>query len=263
MAKDEGYIKLFRSLLNWEWIDKPETLSTFIFLLLVANHSDNEWHGITIKRGQTVTSYAEIAHKMGISLQQVRTSIKRLNSTGEITHQTTNRYSLITIRNYEVYQSVINTQTNNQATISQQPSNNQATTNKNDKNDKNDKKYIYEQKNAFFDSFWCAYPKKKNKLRAQEVFYRLNVTDDLLQKIITAINKQKLTEEWQKENGRFIPYPDTWLKYRRWEDETKVTTYQKEVSFDIELAERQAKENRIDFATKKNRRKRSCEISTT
>ncbi len=262
MPKDEGFIKLFRSLIDWEWFDKPETLSTFIFLLLTANHTDNEWHGTTIKRGQLVTSLDKICTKTGLSVAQVRTSLKRLKSTNEITSQTTNRYSLITIRNYDIYQGAINTVINKQTTNSEQTSNNQSTTNKNEKNDKNDKKYIYEQKNAFFDSFWCAYPKKKNKIRAQEVFNRLNVTDDLLQKIITAINNQKLTEEWQKESGRFIPYPETWLKYRRWEDEIQITTCRKEVSFDVELAERQARENRIDFGTKKNRRKRHSEITT-
>lgn len=257
MAKDEGYIKLFRSLLNWEWIDKPETLSTFIFLLLVANHSDNEWHGTTIKRGQTVTSYTEIAHKMGLSVQQVRTSIKRLNSTGEITHQTTNRYSLITIRNYEVYQSIINTQINSQATISQQSSNNQSTTNNNEKNDKNDKKYIYAQNDSAFDAFWNAYPKKKDKVRARATFDKLNITDELLKKILTAIDEQKKSEDWQKENGRFIPYPATWLNGHRWEDEINVTPYQKEVSFDVERAEQQAKDNRKRFGSMKNTRRSS------
>ncbi len=257
MAKDEGYIKLFRSLLTWEWIDKPETLSTFIFLLLVANHSDNEWHGTTIKRGQTVTSYTEIAHKMGLSVQQVRTSIKRLKSTGEITHEKTNRYSLITIRNYEVYQSIINTQINNQATVSQQSSNNQLTTNNNEKNDKNDKKYIYAQNDSAFEAFWNAYPKKKDKVRARTAFDKLNITDELLQKFLTAICEQKKSEDWQKENGRFIPYPATWLNGHRWEDENKVTTYQKEVSFDVERAEQQAKDNRKDFGSMKNKRRRS------
>jgi hypothetical protein len=169
---------------------------------------------------------------------------------------------LITIRNYDIYQSAINTAINKQTTNSEQTSNNQSTTNKNEKNDKNDKKYIYEQKSAFFDSFWCAYPKKNNKIRAQEVFNKLNITDELLQTMLSAINKQKLTEEWQKENGRFIPYPETWLKYRRWEDEIQITTCQKDVSFDVSLAEKMARENRIDFGTKKNRRRRHSEINT-
>lgn len=255
MPRDEGYIKLFRSLLNWEWIDKPETLSTFIFLLLTVNHSDNEWHGMTIKRGQTVTSYTEIAHKMGLSVQQVRTSVKRLISTGELTHQTTNRYSLITIRNYEVYQSVVNTPINNQATNNQQSSNNQSTTNNNEKNKKNDKNYIYAQSDTAFDAFWNAYPKKKDKRRARDVFNRLNITDDLLKVLITAIDNQKQSAEWQKNNGQFIPYPATWLNGHRWEDEIQITTCQKEVSFDVGRAEKQAGENRKDFGTKKNKRR--------
>ena len=256
MPKDEGYIKLYRSLLNWEWIDKPETLSTFLFLILSANHSDKEWHGTTIKRGQTVTSYNEICTKLGLTVAQVRTSIKRLISTGEITHQKTNRYSLITIRNYDTFQGVNNTQIDSQTTVKQQSVNSQSTTNKNEKNKKNEKKYIYAQKNEFFDAFWCAYPKKKNKIRAREVFESLTITDELINHILTAINNQKQTEEWQKEGGRYIPYPDRWLKYHRWEDDIKISACQKEVSFNVELAEKRAKESRVDFGSMKNKRRR-------
>lgn len=271
MSKDEGYIKVFRSLLGWRWFNKPETLSTFIYLLLTAKYTDTEWQGITIKRGQIITKYPEICTNTGLSVAQVRTSIKRLKSTGEITHQTTNQYSLITITNYDLYQGIANSLIDSRATDEQQANDSRATdehTNnkKNIKKVKKDKKYIYEQKNAFFDSFWCSYPKKKNKIRAFEVFNNLNVTEELLQVILIAIEKQKLTEEWRKENGRFIPYPETWLKYHRWEDEISnqpkaigfggVMFGREDVSFDVELAERQAKERLIDFGSKKNPRRR-------
>lgn len=55
-----GYIKIWRSLLDWEWYDDANTLRVFLHLLLTANHEDGEWHGMIIRRGQVVTSYVRI-----------------------------------------------------------------------------------------------------------------------------------------------------------------------------------------------------------
>lgn len=140
MAQEtRGYIKLFRSLLDWEWFDCPETLSVYVFLLLSANHCENQWRGITVKQGQTVTSYSQIAQKTGLTIKQVRTAINHLKQTGEVAHQTTNRYSLITIQNYELYQS----QTASQKADERQAEGKQRATNKNDNNEKNN--YIKEK----------------------------------------------------------------------------------------------------------------------
>ena len=86
---DNGWIKLHRKFLEWEWFDKPEMVQLFIFLLLSANHADNDWRGMTIKRGQLVTSYASIKEKTGLSVQTIRTCIRRLKSTSELTSKVT------------------------------------------------------------------------------------------------------------------------------------------------------------------------------
>lgn len=99
-----SWIKIFRELLQWEWFEKPEMVQFFIYLLLKANSEDRQWQGITVKRGQFVTSNASMRRDLNLSEQQVRTCIKRLISTGEITYQSTNRYVVITICNYDRYQ---------------------------------------------------------------------------------------------------------------------------------------------------------------
>lgn len=67
-----------------------------------------------------------------------------------------------------------------------------------------------------FDEFWKAYPKKKNKIDAQKAFSKVKAP---LQTLLDAIERQKQSEQWKKNNGQFIPYPATWLNRGAWEDE--------------------------------------------
>jgi hypothetical protein len=135
-----GWIKLHRQFLNWEWFNKSEAVHLFMYLLLKANHKDGTWQGIDINKGQFITSYGKISSDTGISLQTVRTLLKKFENTNEINTQTTNKYTVLTICKYADYQSE-ETETNTQLTNKQQSTNKQLTTNKNDKNNKEE--YIY------------------------------------------------------------------------------------------------------------------------
>ena len=139
-----GWIKLHRKIVDWEWFTSPSTLQLFIYLLLRANKEDKKWRGILIKRGQLVTSVATISEETKLSTQQVRTSLNRLKSTNEITSKTTNRFTLVTVCKYESYQlyEEVEQQTKQQAL---QQTNNKQITNKqqqlkNNKNIRNNKK---------------------------------------------------------------------------------------------------------------------------
>jgi len=72
----------------------------------------------------------------------------------------------------------------------------------------------------YFHVFWDKYPKKQDKRRAYDVFRRLSVTPDLLEKMLRALDIQKKSEQWRKAKGQYIPHASTWLNGRRWEDET-------------------------------------------
>lgn len=137
----EGWIKIYRELLQWEWFGKAEMVQLFLYLLLKAGNKDKQWQGIQVKRGQLVTSNSLIRRDLGLSEQQIRTCLKRLISTGEITYQATNRYVIITICNYDRYQESkcvsneqTNEQVNTQATSEQRAINEQSTTTKEVKN---------------------------------------------------------------------------------------------------------------------------------
>ena len=70
-----------------------------------------------------------------------------------------------------------------------------------------------------FDEFWKAYPKKQGKDLAKTSFAKRKVNKELLQKMLSAIDQQKSTDQWKKDGGQFIPAPATWLNQGRWQDE--------------------------------------------
>lgn len=72
-----------------------------------------------------------------------------------------------------------------------------------------------------FDQFWAAYPKKTAKPDAIKAYGKIKPDEALLARILSAIQKQKATAQWQEDGGRFVPYPATWLNGHRWEDEVQ------------------------------------------
>ena len=70
-----------------------------------------------------------------------------------------------------------------------------------------------------FTLFWKAYPKKVGKGAAEKTWKKIKPTAELFNTIMAAIDAAKASEQWQRENGRYIPNPTTWLNQRRWEDE--------------------------------------------
>lgn len=150
----QGWIKLHRELLDKAiWTEStPEQKTILMTILMLANHKEKEWEwkGKRFKAepGQFVTSLEKIALKSGkgISIQNVRTAIKRFEKYEFLTNESTNKNRLITIVNWCTYQATDdepNKQNNKQLTSNQQATNKQLTTNKNVKNDKNVKKNKY------------------------------------------------------------------------------------------------------------------------
>ena len=117
----EGWIKLHRKILNWEWFKEDNTFRVFIYLLSSANYKTSKWRGITVNRGQVITGRSVIAEDLGISERSVRTCLSRLKSTSEITVKSTNKYSIVTVCKYEEYQFIgnYNDQQNDQQSVQQ------------------------------------------------------------------------------------------------------------------------------------------------
>jgi DNA-binding transcriptional MerR regulator len=139
-----GWIKLHRKFLDWEWFNKSEAVHLFLYMLIKANHKDVKWQGNDVKRGQFISSLGNISNATGISIQQIRTILKKLEKTNEIEVKSTSQFTIVTICKYECYQDE-NETTNKPLTNNQQTTNKPSTTNKNEKKEKNN---IY----SFLDS---------------------------------------------------------------------------------------------------------------
>lgn len=74
-----------------------------------------------------------------------------------------------------------------------------------------------------FDSFWSVYPKKTAKKDARKAWDKLKVDNELYTLIMKNLMKQTKSQDWSKENGKYVPYPATWLNGHRWEDEVEVS----------------------------------------
>lgn len=138
MDDNISFVKLYRKILGWEWYTDVPTKTLFIHLLIVANRYPTRWRGQEIKTGQKITSLANLAEETGLTLQQTRTALKKLEKNGELSIKSTNKFTLITVENYAEYQCTKD-ESNNQITNEQQSNNNQITTNKKVKKDKESK----------------------------------------------------------------------------------------------------------------------------
>lgn len=87
---------------------------------------------------------------------------------------------------------------------------------------KKQNKELNELQEKQFDKFWQAYPKKVSKKQAQKSWKKINPSLELFEKMLKALEMVKQTEQWKKDNGKYVPYPATWLNQERWTDEIKM-----------------------------------------
>lgn len=102
----ERWIKAYTSLLDWEFFFDPLILRTWIYLLMKANIKDMVLKdGVTVKRGQFVTSLSELSRDLRMSVKQMRRVLGALKTAGYVTSKWASKYSIITICEYNIYQS--------------------------------------------------------------------------------------------------------------------------------------------------------------
>lgn len=120
---ENGYIKLYRKIGDWEWSDDYRVGWVWVYILTHANWKDKRWHGIEIKRGQFVTSQDKLAKATGLSRHQVRLCLDKLQTTKEVAILTAKTYTLITVIKYDTYQVLenVNGQVDGQRTANERP----------------------------------------------------------------------------------------------------------------------------------------------
>lgn len=124
---NEGYIKLSRKMLSWEWYSDINTTRLFVHLIFKANWKDGRFQGVEVPRGSLVTSLGNLARETGLSVREVRTSLNHLKTTGEVTSKRHAKFSVISIKNYCLYQDA-DKQNDKQETSERQAIDKRATT---------------------------------------------------------------------------------------------------------------------------------------
>lgn len=177
---NQGHIKIDRRILNWEWYRDSNMVHVFLHLLLNANYADGRFQGVLVKRGQLIIGRLKLAMALGLTERQIRTCLNKLKMTNEISIQTTNKFSIVTICKYDSYQSsqVKSDQQNDpqsgkQKTNKRPTKDQQATTieeGKESKESKENKEYIEGviyafDSNEFIRAYnnWYKYRKQKKK----------------------------------------------------------------------------------------------------
>jgi len=105
MIEKNGWVKIHRKMLDWEWHGDPNVVALFVYLLLTVNHEQGRWQGLEVNPGQVITSLPDLAKKVGLTIRQTRIALDKLKMTGEVTDKTTNKYRVITISKWREYQS--------------------------------------------------------------------------------------------------------------------------------------------------------------
>lgn len=117
-----GFVKIDRKILDWEWYGNRNTRDLFQHMIYKANWKDGKFQGIDIPRGSFVSSYPKLSDELNLTINEIRTAIKHLLSTGEITVKAYPKFSVFTIQKYCIYQDV-----NSQSTDESQSDHSQGT----------------------------------------------------------------------------------------------------------------------------------------
>ena len=99
-----SFIKLDRKLLTWEWKDDPNMVALWVEILLQANYAESRWHGNVYEKGSFPTSIDKLSKATGLTANQVRTCLKKLKSTNEITSKSTSHGTKIIVNKWAEYQ---------------------------------------------------------------------------------------------------------------------------------------------------------------
>ena len=121
------FIKVYRKFMEWEWYTDTNVKALFLHCLLKANWKPGVWQGIHYDAGEFITSLPSLAEETGLSIQQARTAISRMQESGEITSRLTDKVTgkkltknrIITVNNWSSYQGdnrQLNSQTHRQTT---------------------------------------------------------------------------------------------------------------------------------------------------
>jgi len=196
--------------LSWEWYDHAPTKILFLHLLLKANHKDVNWRGINLKKGSFITGRKKLSDETGLSEQSIRTALKNLQSTNEITIKPQKNFSIISMVKWSSYQG--NQPTINQRSTNDQPTiNQQLTTDNNDNNDnnidkKNKTKKVSKPDDVDEDVWrdWLQLRKNKGAVVSERVLSIVRKNAEQVQMTMQAALEKMIEKNWRGFQAKWI-----------------------------------------------------------
>ena len=198
-----------------EWALDKEIKNELGLLLIISS--------LCAEKGYCYASNEYFAELFGIDEVSVSRKIKLLESKNYITIEYIKRGCEVKNRFLRLTKMLTDDLQKNQSTINKNVKENIISNNNINSNNKensiNNKLLILKESQKMFEKFWSVYPKKRDKGRTEKWFEKNKPSAELVNLMIKQVERFKDTEDWNKENGKFIPYPTTWLNGKMWEDE--------------------------------------------
>lgn len=224
--KNAGWVKLWREQFTHEISERKPWCDGYAWAYLYsrANYRPaivnfrNQY--IPVERGEFVTSELKLSKIFGWSRRRVKSFLFGLKNGGMCDNRRTQRFIIISICNYDKYQSTEEEKRTIDDTMDGTTDAQQTHTDKKNKEIKN--KDMSESDLSDFDLFYKSYPKHEGRKKAVDSWKKLHPDNALQQIILSAIEKQKTHKAGLKSRNEFCPewpMPATWLHQRRWEDE--------------------------------------------
>jgi hypothetical protein len=151
--RDIGFIKLKRTILEWEWYQDNNTFRVMIHLLLKSNYTVKQWQGNTVHPGELITSIGNLGKELDLSENVDRTCLKKLKNTNYINTQGTNKFTKLRILKSGIYDEITlsnNKQIDDQKTNKPYSADKQITTTNKVKKEEENKESIENFKNQIF-----------------------------------------------------------------------------------------------------------------
>ena len=172
---------------------------------------------IKLEPGELIVGRKKLSMELRLSERSIRTCLDHLERWQNVTIRATNRFSIIKVINWSIYQQTENEndQQIDQEVTSKRPASDHKTRSREVKN----KEITY---SVEFELFWKTYPKRTGKIKALEAWNKYNGSRPPIEIIIRKIEELKKTDQWSRDNGQYIPNPSTWINQGRWDDECRV-----------------------------------------
>lgn len=220
-----GWLKLHRQLKDWEWYDDINTSRLFIHCLIRANFKDTKWKGQAVLKGSFITSLDTLKQETSLTISQLRTAFRKLESTGEIEMRSQARSRTVTVVKYDMYQSG-DKLSEDEINMKSQGSEDEIATGKELKNlrTKEVNKNTAAPLNIFsvevFQKWWVHLPSKRkvDKKKSERLWLAAtkNKSNDEVRLMANGICDYIEEKTGEDGKGEFMKHPERFIKSEVW-----------------------------------------------